>query len=55
MESRFMRAALSGTRMERNTSTSSRNDIPTIAPMKKGMRSPTRSDTSMNVAVSPPT
>ena len=55
IERRFMTAALSGTRIERNTTISSRNDSPTTTPMNSGSRSWIRSPMSMNAAVTPPT
>ena len=51
MLSRLSSAALSGTRIERKTTISSRNDSSTTAAMKSGRRSPTRSPTSAKVAV----
>ena len=45
-----MRAALSGTRIERNTIISRRNDIATTAAMKSGSRSVMRSVRSVTIA-----
>ena len=45
-----MSAALSGTRIERNTIISSRNDIATTAAMKIGSRSVMRSVRSVTIA-----
>ena len=50
-DSRFMTAALSGTRIERNTIISSRNDSTITAPMNHGSRAAIWSEMSMNVAV----
>ena len=50
-----MIAALSGTRIDRNTTISSRNDSATTARMKIGNRAVIRSDRSDSSAVRPPT
>ena len=50
-----MTAALNGTRIERNTIISSRNDRKTTAPMNSGRRDDNRSLMSMNAAVCPVT
>ena len=55
MDSRFNSAALSGTRIERNTTISNRNDSDTTTAMNHGSRSAILSDWSMNPAVGPPT
>jgi len=55
MLKRLSNAALSGTRIERKTRVSSRNDSTTTAVMNHGSRSFTRSPMSPNAAVAPPT
>ena len=54
MLSRFISAALSGTRIDRKTSTSSPNDSSTTATISTGNRSLTRPPTSAKLAVWPP-
>ena len=54
MLSRFISAAFSGTRIERKTTISSRNDSRITAAMNSGSRSLTLSPTSAKVAVWPP-
>ncbi len=51
IDSRFISAAFSGTRIERNTSISSTNDNSTTAPMNTGSAPATLSARSMNIAV----
>ncbi len=55
MDSTFITAALSGTRIERNTTMRSRKLSAITAPMNHGSRDAIRSEMSMNDAVAPPT
>jgi hypothetical protein len=55
IDSRFMIAAFSGTRIDRNTIMSSTNDRAMTVPMNSSRRDAMRSARSMNVAVDPPT
>jgi len=55
MDRRFITAALSGTRIDRNTIIRSRNAPATTIPMHASRRSEIRSVTSMSDAVCPPT